>query len=57
VPILALVVLHPLVVSFMGPSTVLLSGAIHGTFITLECIALLLQIGAPEPAPSAEAAS
>lgn len=44
VPLLALVTFRQLVVSFMGPRTVLLSGAIHVTFIAVETAALLLQL-------------
>jgi hypothetical protein len=44
VPLLALMVFHPLVVSFMGPRTVLMSAGIHVTFITIETTALLLQL-------------
>jgi hypothetical protein len=44
VPLLALVTFRSLVVTFMGPRTVLMSGAIHVTFIALETVALLLQL-------------
>lgn len=47
VPLLALFTFQPLVVSFMGPHTVLASAGIHGTFITLETVALLLQWARP----------
>lgn len=53
VPLLALIVFHPLVVSFMGPRTVLMSAGIHVTFITLETVALLLQVGRPAEAGAA----
>ncbi|MFO0552983.1 MAG: hypothetical protein U0271_31640 [Polyangiaceae bacterium] len=44
VPLVALVVFHPLVVAFMGPRTVWMSGGIHVGFITLEVIALALAL-------------
>lgn len=44
VPLLALVTFRPLVVSFMGPRTVLMSAGIHLSFIALETVALLLQL-------------
>lgn len=45
VPLLALVAFHSLVVSFMGPRTVVASASIHLSFIMLETLALLLQRG------------
>ncbi|MDX2019663.1 MAG: hypothetical protein SF187_05435 [Deltaproteobacteria bacterium] len=43
VPLLALLAFRPLVISFMGPGTLLMSATIHLTFIAIEVVALLLQ--------------